>query len=55
MSKILNSKKNCFGHWKLKFGIYLGFEIWNLGLEIPSHSTYLAADISSKKINKGTQ
>jgi hypothetical protein len=41
-----------FVHWK--FGIYLGFEIWNLGLEIPSRSTHLATDTSPKKINKGT-
>jgi hypothetical protein len=54
MSKILNSKQNCFGHWEFKFGIYLGFEIWNLGLEIPSRSTHLATDTSPKKINKGT-
>jgi hypothetical protein len=48
MSKILNHKQNCFGHWKFKFGIYLGFEI-------PSLSTYLATDISFKKINKGSR
>jgi hypothetical protein len=25
-------------HWKLVFGIYLGFVIWNLGFKIVTHS-----------------
>jgi phosphate transport system substrate-binding protein len=29
--KASNSKQNCLGHSELRFGIYLGFGIWNLG------------------------
>jgi hypothetical protein len=28
--QIQSSNKNLVGHWNLKFGIYLGFGIWNL-------------------------
>jgi phosphate transport system substrate-binding protein len=31
MFKISNSKQNCFGHWNLGLGYYLGFGIWRLG------------------------
>jgi phosphate transport system substrate-binding protein len=31
MVKTPNSKQNCFNHWTLGFGHYLGFEIWRLG------------------------
>jgi hypothetical protein len=30
MVQIPNFKENCFGHLKLEFGAYLGFEICNL-------------------------
>jgi hypothetical protein len=30
MSKILNLKQDCFGDLELKFGVYLGFVIWDL-------------------------
>jgi hypothetical protein len=30
MTKILNSRGNCFGHLELVFGIYLGFGILEL-------------------------
>jgi len=33
MFKILNLKQDQFGHLELKFGIYLGFETWNLGFQ----------------------
>ena len=30
MTKIRNLKQSRFGHWRLVFGIYLGFGIWDL-------------------------
>jgi len=30
MTKVKNLKQNSFGDLELKFGIYLGFEIWDL-------------------------
>ena len=34
MTKIQNSKQNCFGHLGLKIGIYLGFGICHLEFAI---------------------
>jgi hypothetical protein len=30
MTEIQNSKQKGLGHWRLEFGLYLGFGIWDL-------------------------
>jgi hypothetical protein len=41
MNQIQNLKQNRFGHWRLAFGIHLGFVILNLRFEYTYHFSAL--------------
>ena len=48
MIKIPNFKENCLGHLDFEFGIYLGFEFWDLEFEVQDVSYWKDAHCSAE-------